>query len=75
MVWLASPCARPCTHLAFRLYETQIHFIVVQNRQGKTRLAKWYSSYDDGEKQKILTDVHRIVTSRSPKFTNFVEAR
>jgi hypothetical protein len=30
-----------------------IHFLLVQNRQGKTRLAKWYTPYDDVEKRKL----------------------
>ena len=27
-----------------------LSFILIQNRQGKTRLAKWYAPYDDAEK-------------------------
>jgi hypothetical protein len=50
-----------------------IHFILLQNRAGKTRLAKWYDSIDDEEKEHHKSEVHRIVTSRDPKFTNFVE--
>src|SRR5690606_25080641 len=50
-----------------------IHFILLQNRAGKTRLAKWYDSIDDEEKEHHKSEVHRIITSRDPKFTNFVE--
>jgi len=50
-----------------------IQFIVLQNRQGKTRLSKYYRSYTDEEKTKIEGEIHRIVTIRDPKFTNFVE--
>jgi AP-2 complex subunit sigma-1 len=52
-----------------------IQYIIVLNRQGRTRLAKWYMPFDDEEKRKLTTDVHRIVTSREVKFTNFVEYR
>eukprot|EP01118_Nematostelium_gracile_P010642 TRINITY_DN3700_c0_g1_i1.p1 TRINITY_DN3700_c0_g1~~TRINITY_DN3700_c0_g1_i1.p1 ORF type:complete len:143 (+),score=20.98 TRINITY_DN3700_c0_g1_i1:89-517(+) len=52
-----------------------IHFILVQNRQGKTRLSKWYSAFDDVEKRKLQEEVHRMVNSREAKFTNFVEFR
>jgi AP-2 complex subunit sigma-1 len=52
-----------------------IHFFLVQNRQGKTRLSKWYSPYDDVEKRKLTDEVHRLVNSREAKFTNFVEFR
>lgn len=50
-----------------------IHFILLQNRAGKTRLSKWYDNLDDDEKEKIKTDVHRIITARDNKYTNFVE--
>eukprot|EP01111_Echinosteliopsis_oligospora_P002789 TRINITY_DN1432_c0_g1_i2.p1 TRINITY_DN1432_c0_g1~~TRINITY_DN1432_c0_g1_i2.p1 ORF type:complete len:143 (+),score=16.75 TRINITY_DN1432_c0_g1_i2:68-496(+) len=52
-----------------------IHYILVQNRQGKTRLSKWYDPYDDIEKRKLQTEVHRLINSRESKFTNFVEFR
>ena len=51
-----------------------IQFILLQNRQGKTRLSKYYRSYTDDEKTKLEGEIHRIVTTRDPKFTNFVEA-
>ncbi|EAL62572.2 hypothetical protein ACTFIW_008245 [Dictyostelium discoideum] len=52
-----------------------IHFILIQNRQGKTRLSKWYTPYEDVEKRKLSHEIHKIVNSRETKFTNFVEFR
>jgi hypothetical protein len=51
----------------------QIRFFVLQNRQGKTRLSKWYVPCDEADKRRIEGDVFRLVSSRDTKFTNFVE--
>lgn len=92
----------------------QLHFLLLQNRQGKTRLgekpcmdrdgsvgpscagsaltplrrslvcalalprrrsAKYYSSFEHEEKRQLESEVHRLVTKRDPKFTNFIEVR
>jgi AP-2 complex subunit sigma-1 len=56
----------------------------LQNRQGKTRLSKWYvpppsqsgsgtSSNPEFEKARIEAEVHRLVTARDKKYTNFIE--
>lgn len=37
-----------------------LSFILVQNRQGKTRLAKWYAPYTDEEKVKLKGEVSRF---------------
>ncbi|CAH7671482.1 AP complex, mu/sigma subunit [Phakopsora pachyrhizi] len=53
-----------------------IRFILVQNRQGKTRLSKWYVPMEDEEKVRIRGEVHRIVATRDQKYqSNFVEFR
>ncbi|KAK9452781.1 AP complex, mu/sigma subunit [Dipodascopsis uninucleata] len=53
-----------------------IQFILVQNRQGKTRLAKYYTPYTDEEKVKLKVEVHRLVAPRDQKYqSNFVEFR
>ena len=52
-----------------------IRFLLMQNRQGKTRLAKNYVPLDDDEKHQLEYEVHRLVVNRDPKFTNFVEWR
>ncbi|KAF1886349.1 hypothetical protein Lal_00045581 [Lupinus albus] len=52
-----------------------IRFILLQNRQGKTRLAKYYVPLEDSEKHKVEYEVHRLVVNRDPKHTNFVEFR
>ena len=55
----------------------------MQNRQGKTRLSKWYipppaaalgsSVNPELEKVRIEAEVHRLVTARDKKYTNFIE--
>jgi len=51
-----------------------IRFVLLQNRAGKTRLAKYYVPLDDAEKHKLEYEVHRLVVSRDPKSsTNFAE--
>ncbi|TYJ58320.1 hypothetical protein B9479_000865 [Cryptococcus floricola] len=53
-----------------------IKFILVQNRQGKTRLSKWYAPYDDDEKVRLRGEVHRLIAPRDQKYqSNFVEVR
>lgn len=51
-----------------------IHFVLMQNRQGKARLAKFYEPYMEDEKIKIAGEVHRLVAPRDQRSqSNFVE--
>mmetsp|Transcript_10983 Transcript_10983/g.27751 ORF Transcript_10983/g.27751 Transcript_10983/m.27751 type:complete len:150 (-) Transcript_10983:307-756(-) len=59
-----------------------IRYVLVQNRQGKTRLSKWYVPHEDEEKRKLANEIHRLLNSRESRFvqreakyTNFVEFR
>ncbi|EMR11037.1 AP-2 complex subunit sigma [Pneumocystis murina B123] len=51
-----------------------LRFILVQNRQGKTRLSKWYVPCDDQEKNKIKGEIHRLIVFRDQRRqSNFVD--
>lgn len=54
-----------------------ILYVLVLNRQGKTRLARWYdSSYSEAQKQETVAEVHRLVSLRDLKYqSNFVELK
>ncbi|KAJ5917338.1 hypothetical protein N7466_010892 [Penicillium verhagenii] len=81
---IAENIFKPCTLQATktrclpgdRVFTMVLSFILVQNRQGKTRLAKWYAPYSDEEKVKLKGEVHRLVAPRDQKYqSNFVEFR
>ena len=50
-----------------------IRFFLVFNRQGSVRLVKWYTPYTEAEKEKLKTDLHRLVCRRSSNLTNVLE--
>ncbi len=53
-----------------------IRFVILSNRQGKTRLTKWYhSDYSQKEKQRIIRELGHMVTRRRRKKCNFVQWR
>jgi hypothetical protein len=52
---------------------TMIRFFLLQNRAGKTRLAKYYSPFGDDEKLRMEDEVHRLISTRDSKFTSFLE--
>ena len=48
-------------------------FLLLFSRQGKVRMNRWYNSYTDKERRKILKEVPFTVCSRRPKMSNIVE--
>lgn len=65
------PAVRPAHPLPYRP-----HPLTALPNRGKTRLAKWYSPYNDDEKIKLKGEIHRLVAPRDQKHqSNFVEFR
>ncbi|KAJ2816512.1 AP-1 adaptor complex sigma subunit Aps1 [Coemansia sp. 'formosensis'] len=52
-----------------------IKYFFLVSRQGKLRLAKWYTTLTPKEKAKTIKDVSQTVLSRRPKQCNFIEHR
>lgn len=50
-----------------------IHYLFLFSCQGKVRLQKWFVSYSDQEKKKILREVMTLVLARKPKMSSFLE--
>lgn len=52
-----------------------IRFFLLQNRAGKTRLAKYYMPLSDDDKKRTEDEVYRLIVNRDAKFTNFLEVK
>eukprot|EP01097_Dermamoeba_algensis_P003827 TRINITY_DN259_c0_g1_i3.p1 TRINITY_DN259_c0_g1~~TRINITY_DN259_c0_g1_i3.p1 ORF type:complete len:158 (-),score=16.02 TRINITY_DN259_c0_g1_i3:201-674(-) len=52
-----------------------VHFLLSVNRQGKTRIAKWFNYYTSKEKTKITRELFALVVSRPPRACNVVDWR
>ena len=50
-----------------------IRYLLVQNRQGKTRLSKWYLPIEFEEQTRLEMEIFKLVSTRDNKMTNFVE--
>lgn len=51
----------------------QIRFVLLLSRQGKVRLAKWYTTLSQKERAKITKEVTGLVLGRAAKLCNFVD--
>ncbi|KAI4840365.1 AP-2 complex subunit sigma [Plasmodium brasilianum] len=47
-----------------------LNFILLQNRQGKTRFSKWYINCNETKKKKIERDINKILINRSRSYSN-----
>merc|ERR1719473_1949377 len=52
-----------------------IHFVLLISRQGRVRLAKWYTPRSTKDKGKTQRELANIVLSRQQKLCNFIEWR
>ncbi|GJN22906.1 hypothetical protein PR202_gb10514 [Eleusine coracana subsp. coracana] len=52
---------------------TLIHFVLLISRQGKVRLTKWYTPYQQKQRNKVIKEVSALVLDRGPKMCNFVD--
>ncbi|WDK20649.1 clathrin adaptor complex small chain [Colletotrichum graminicola] len=50
-----------------------IHYLILLSRQGKVRLAKWFTTLSPREKAKIVKDVSQLVLARRTRMCNFLE--
>ncbi|VWU51221.1 AP-2 complex subunit sigma, putative [Hepatocystis sp. ex Piliocolobus tephrosceles] len=47
-----------------------LNFILLQNRQGKTRFSKWYIKCEESKQKKIERDINKILINRNKSYTN-----
>lgn len=50
-----------------------INYILLISRQGKLRLAKWYTTLPSKTKNSIVRDITQLVLNRKPKMCNVLE--
>ena len=61
--------------VSITIYKSQIKFVILQNKQGRTRLSKWYIPLDDEDKIKIQSEIYRTIILRDIKQSNIIEYR
>jgi AP-1 complex subunit sigma 1/2 len=48
-------------------------FLLMMSRHGKVRVAKWFESFTQAEKQRIIRDMMNLVLLRDPNWSNVVD--
>lgn len=54
-------------------YSMAIKYLILLSRQGKVRLAKWFTTLSPKDKAKIIKDVSQLVLARRNRMCNFLE--
>ena len=62
-----------CQHSNCHFLLPMIQFVLMFNKLGKVRIAKWYSSIQQKERQSIIKEVTRLVLRRDSQCCHFVE--
>lgn len=52
-----------------------LHFLLLISRQGKVRLSKWYSPYNQKDRTRIVKEVCSLLIGRPSKLCNFLDWR
>jgi AP-1 complex subunit sigma 1/2 len=50
-----------------------IQFLLLFSRQGKLRLQKWFTAFQEGNKKKMSRDLINVILTRKPKMSAFLE--
>lgn len=50
-----------------------VKFVLLLSRQGKVRLSKWYTTYTQKDRAKIIRDITPLVLGRAVKLCNFLD--
>jgi len=50
-----------------------IQFMLLFSRQGKLRLQKWFTAFQEGAKKKMSRELINVILARKPKMSAFLE--
>ena len=50
-----------------------IHSVMIFNRQGRTRLEKWYTATSQKQKSKVVRNLTEMIPRRPSRFSNIIE--
>ena len=53
--------------------ESMIHSVMIFNRQGRTRLEKWYTATSQKQKSKVVRNLTEMIPRRPSRFSNIIE--